>query len=56
MLISPALHEDRGMTEIKPETVPYIASYRAGVDTAEPAWLQARRQAAIEQFLSLIHI
>ncbi len=53
MLISPALHEDRGMTEIKPETMPYIAAYRAGVDTAEPAWLQALRQAAIEQFSSL---
>lgn len=39
------------MTIIKPETAPYIAAYRA--DTAEPTWLQARREAAIEQFSAL---
>jgi len=41
------------MTIIKPETTPYIAAYRAGADDAEPGWLQARREAAIEQFASL---
>jgi Fe-S cluster assembly protein SufD len=41
------------MTVIKPEAAPYIAAYRAGVDTAEPDWLRARREAAIEQFATL---
>lgn len=41
------------MTIIKPETAPYIAAYRAGLNAAEPAWLLARREAAIEQFAGL---
>ncbi len=38
------------MIVLKPEAAPYIAAYRAGVSATEPDWLQARREAAIEQF------
>lgn len=41
------------MTIIRPETSPYVAAYKAGVDTTEPLWLQARRQLAIERFAAL---